>query len=75
MPESESAPATKQDIADILNLITANFAEVEAREERMAAAAEAREERIVETMRDNETHLVKEFINFVRSNDERLRAA
>jgi hypothetical protein len=75
MSENENSPATKQDIADLRNLFSAIAAETQAREERIAAAAQAREERIVETMRDIETHLVKEFINFVRSNDERLRAA
>jgi hypothetical protein len=68
MSENENSPATKQDIADLRSLFSTSLAD-------FAGAAQAREERIVETMRDIETHLVKEFINFVRSNDERLRAS
>jgi hypothetical protein len=78
MSAQDNGYATKQDFAELREELKARdermVADATAREDRMVADATGREDRIVETMRDIETHLVKEFINFVRSNDERVRS-
>ena len=74
MSADDNTPVTRQDLDELRDLIIARDDAAQARELRIVADGQAREDRIIETMRDIETHIVKEFINFTRSNDERLRA-
>jgi hypothetical protein len=76
----------KKDLSDLRKELRLRDAKAQAREERIASEAQARElrlmadaqahiDRTIETMRDIETSLVNQFINYARNNDERNRLA